>query len=513
MSARVPTGAARVRRPLKRRARKQRGCLVRLIRRSAAVAAVVLTMLVGIATYNLIKPLPEGLAHGSPPVPLVDRDLRLLTDLTYRDAEGTTVYEHQIFDEVLRMIDQARWVVVLDMFLLNPHLGQAGEVHRPLSEEVTQALLAKREEYPQLPIVLITDPINDVYGGDPSPQLTALAEAGVQVVVTDLDPLRDSNPLLSAPWRLLVRWLGNRPVEGGWLPHPLDAGRPDVGLRTWLSMLNFKANHRKVLIADNGHGRWSTLVTSANAHDASSAHSNVALRIDGPFAHEAFRAEMAVVQMSGGKPPFSGLPRMEEPRSEGSMTASYLTESRIRDHLLETLGSIESADRLDIAMFYLSHREVISRLVELARQGSRIRIILDPNRDAFGRVKDGVPNRQTAAELIERSDGYIKIRWYATQGEQLHSKLVVARGRDMVELFLGSANLTRRNLDSFNLEADVEVSMAHGSRLDRTLADLFDRMWSNRDGVFTTEYETYADESSAKRWRARLQEATGLGTF
>jgi len=332
-------------------------------------------------------------------------------------------------------------------------------------------------------------------------------------VVTDLDPLRDSNPLYSAPWRLLVRWFGNRPVDSGWLPHPLDVRGRDVGLRTWMYLLNFKANHRKVLLADNGHGRWSTLVTSANAHDASSAHSNVALRIDGPFAQEAFRAEMAVVQMSGGRPPFSGLPRMEEPRTSGTMTASYLTESRIRDHLLEALGSAESADRVDIAMFYLSHREVIDALVELAHQGSKIRIILDSNRDAFGREKDGIPNRQTAAELVERSDGYIKVRWYATHGEQFHTKMVVARGRDKAQLFLGSANLTRRNLDSFNLEADVEVSMAHSSPLDIALADLFDRMWSNRDGVFTSDYETYADESKARRWRARLQEMTGLGTF
>jgi hypothetical protein len=492
--------------------RKRRGCLWRLTKRSAQLVALVLVIAACVGAFNCLKPLPEGLAFGSPAVPVVGRDVTLLQDLTYRTEDGETVHEHEIFDTVLDMIDRARWMIVLDMFLLNPHRGMAGEVHRPLSEELTEALLAKREDFPQLPVVLITDPINDVYGGDPSPQLTALASAGVHVVITDLDRLRDSNPLYSSFWRVGARWFGNRPVEGRF-PHPFIHDGPRVGARTWLYLLNFKANHRKMLLADNGRGRWSTLVTSANPHDASSGHSNIALRIDGPFAHGAFRAEMAVVEMSGGRPPFTSLPRLEEPRVSGTMTASYLTESRIRDHLLETLGSVESADRVDIAMFYLSHRDVIDALVELARQGSKIRVVLDPNRDAFGREKSGSPNRQTASELIQRSDGYIEVRWYATAGEQFHTKMVVARGRERVKLFLGSANLTRRNLDDLNLEADVEINMIHGDPLDESLRKSFERIWSNQGGVYTTDYETFRDDSRNRYWWARTQELTGLCTF
>ncbi len=37
-------------------------------------------------------------------------------------------------------------------------------------------------------------------------------------------------------------------------------------------MLNFKANHRKILITEN-----EALITSANVHDASAYHSNIAL--------------------------------------------------------------------------------------------------------------------------------------------------------------------------------------------------------------------------------------------
>ena len=51
-----------------------------------------------------------------------------------------------------------------------------------------------------------------------------------------------------------------------------------MSLRSYLEMLNFKANHRKVFVADSADGPV-TIVSSANPHDASSAHSNVALLI------------------------------------------------------------------------------------------------------------------------------------------------------------------------------------------------------------------------------------------
>ncbi len=52
-----------------------------------------------------------------------------------------------------------------------------------------------------------------------------------------------------------------------------------------------------------------------------------------------------------------------------------------------------------------------------------MRVLLDPNKDAFGFEKSGLPNRQVASELIAASDGAIKLRWYRTHGEQFHAKL------------------------------------------------------------------------------------------
>ena len=55
-------------------------------------------------------------------------------------------------------------------------------------------LIARKQAQPAISILLITDPINEVYGGARSPLLDELRRAGIDVVVTDLEKLRDSNP-------------------------------------------------------------------------------------------------------------------------------------------------------------------------------------------------------------------------------------------------------------------------------------------------------------------------------
>ena len=153
---------------------------------------------------------------------------------------------------------------------------------------------------PSLSVLLLTDPINDVYGGAPSPALAELRKAGIEVVVTDLERLRDSNPLYSSLWRMLAAVVGQPPSGGGTMPIPFEpATAPSITLRSWLALLNFKANHRKLIVADREDGTLVALVTSANPHDASSAHSNVALRFTGALAGDIVASEMAVARFSG----------------------------------------------------------------------------------------------------------------------------------------------------------------------------------------------------------------------
>jgi hypothetical protein len=151
------------------------------------------------AGWNTGKPLPEGL-HVRGDTHAVDgASLRFLTDVTAADAFGQRLADQSIFDASLRLIEEAHGFLLLDMFLFNDDAGQgaAGEVLRPLSSEVRDALIARRRTEPTLPILVLVDPINIAYATRLTPALRELADAGVDVVVTDLDPLRDSNPVWS----------------------------------------------------------------------------------------------------------------------------------------------------------------------------------------------------------------------------------------------------------------------------------------------------------------------------
>ena len=151
-----------------------------------------------IALWNLFKPLPDGVSIRGTIVETPLNQLQFLTDVTGADVFGAPVVRQQIFDSVFALIGQSREYLVLDFFLFNDQRGAAldAKPHRELSTELRDALLARKRAMPQMHILVIADPINDVYGGLPSRDLAALRGAGIDVVTPDLDALRDSNPYL-----------------------------------------------------------------------------------------------------------------------------------------------------------------------------------------------------------------------------------------------------------------------------------------------------------------------------
>jgi len=153
------------------------------------------------------KALPPGLAFEGLAHPA--GDVAFLSDLTWVDAAGERHVEQQIFDAMLAIIGEAREFVVLDMFLYNPYLGAGADPTRRLSAELTDALVARKRAVPELTAIVITDPINTVYGGRDSGQFEQLRAQGIEVVETNLDALRDSNPVYSLFWRLLVKPFGS----------------------------------------------------------------------------------------------------------------------------------------------------------------------------------------------------------------------------------------------------------------------------------------------------------------
>jgi len=76
------------------------------------------------------------------------------------------------------MIEGSRRLLVMDLFLYNDFQGKYPETTRLLSGELTERLVRHKAAHPGMRIVLITDPINTVYGALPSAQFERLREAG-----------------------------------------------------------------------------------------------------------------------------------------------------------------------------------------------------------------------------------------------------------------------------------------------------------------------------------------------
>jgi len=516
------------------------------------IPAAIFVILGGVAYWQTHKSLPDGVRLAGAWVSVPTRDIHFIADITAADAYGRPVVSQAIFDETLRIVRAARHFLVIDYFLFNDHhLGtpQPDLPMRALSHELRDALIEQRTAYPQLRVLLITDPINEIYGGAPSSDLKLLRAAGVDVVTTNLDVLRDSNFIYSSLWRLLLGWWSGSGEGSGWLPNPLATEPPKVTFRALARLANFKANHRKVIIADDGESGIVGLVTSANPHDASSAHSNVAVRVSGAVLEPLLDSELDIARFSGWKekwsaselvsqvtatadarseqppttPPRIGPPAAEVPTrsaeisSDGTVArARFLTEGAIRDALLEQIGGAVEGDSIDVAMFYIADRSTVEALLAAEERGVAVRLILDPNKDAFGRTKSGIPNRPVASELVASSDGNIRIRWYRTHGEQFHTKMVMVYGPDRTWITLGSANLTRRNIGDYNLEANIAIEVARGSELALQTLNYFDTLWHNRASLgieYTADFGVYADPAQSRYWLYRLMEGAGLSTF
>ncbi|NNG00606.1 MAG: phospholipase [Desulfobacteraceae bacterium] len=474
-----------------------------ILKHKYRILGVFLLIVVIVGVYNVYKPLPEGLSYEGELV--TAGNIRFLKDITYRDQEGKAYYEHEIFNEIVHIITSARQTIILDMFLFSDLGGEPdGPVLRPLSGELTDLLVLQKKKYPQMQIIVITDPINTVYGGLEADHLTRLEASGIDVAMTELDKMRDSNPLYSSIWRTLFRFFGN--TRNGKLPNPLGEGR--VSLRSYMRLLNFKANHRKILIADSADG-YVGLVSSANAHDGSSFHSNVAVRFSGPAVRDLIESERAVIAFSGGPEINAVVP---EDTVAGQMRMRLLTESKIRTGIINTIEKTGQGDMIRMVMFYLSHRDIIRALKNAHHRGVDIRIILDPNKDAFGREKNGIPNRQVANELHKSG---IAVKWYDTRGEQCHAKFIATTsGAGSSNLIIGSANFTRRNLNDLNLETDVYVEGPSKDPLFQEVDDYFTRLWENHSqAVFTLPFAVYEDTSSTKKILYFVMELLGVSTF
>lgn len=449
-------------------------------------------------TSNTFKtPIPEGIS--------IEGELRrshieFIYDLTYQ-KKSTAVYEDHIFLKIKEMIKEAKNFIVIDMFLFNDDYDRK-YTYKNVSEQLTELLIQKKQESPTIEIIFITDEINTFYGSYPSVYLEKLKDKGVKVITTDLKKIRDPNPIYSKIWRIFFSRL--KTDRKGWLGNPFSPDSPKVTFPSYLKLLNMKANHRKVVITEN-----EALVTSLNIHDASSKHSNIALAVKGEIINDILETENAVVRFSGGK----AFNFIANTSIEGTHRAQIITEGKIKKVLIEEIQNTKVGDRIRLLMFYLADYEVIEELIEASSRGVDIKIVLDANKDAFGRKKNGVPNRPVAYNLSKKTDGKIKIRWYNTHGEQFHTKFIFFMKEESIVAIGGSANLTRRNIDDYNLETNLKVIYQKNNRQAIKIEEYFTRLWENRDGEYTLDFEAYKEDSIKKQLLYYIQEKTGLSSF
>ncbi len=458
--------------------------------------------------------IPKGTNYCSKEHKIPLQDIKFIYDLTFKNINGNIILKQKIFDTVLSIINNAKKYILIDMFLFNSHKGKINGNYRNLSSEIANKLINKKNEIPSIKIDFITDGINNIYGGDKCKEIELLKKAGVNVIITDLTKLRDSNLIYSFIWRIFFKWAGNSSKKG-FFKHPFCKYGKKVTLRSYLYLLNFKANHRKIFLADNNKNITS-IITSANFHDASSANSNVAIKITGNFYKDIYYTEKSVAYFSGKKLEKISFDFIENKiLKKETANVQLLTEKKIKEKIILLIKKLVAGDKIYIAMFYLSERDIIKTLLLAAKRSVKIKIILDPNKDAFGHQKNGIPNRQVASELIKKSKGKIKIRWYNTNGEQFHTKLIfIETTNNYSHIILGSANLTRRNICNYNLETDIKIAVDSSAVIAQKVKTYFEKIWNNKkNNCFTVDYKNYKDESFFKMLIYRIQEYTGISTF
>jgi hypothetical protein len=408
------------------------------------------------AAWNALKPLPAGTRAASLAARLAESELTVVADGAERGA---------ILARELDAVDRADQLIILDQ--------------TPLPRELGRRLLMKIRARPAIKIVLVSDPRGAAQGGTPAEYLDALEKAGVIVARARLDRLRDSNPLYSGLWRLAV----------GWWSDPFEEADGTAPLRASLRALNFKADRRQVLVADDGSGGWVSIMPASSA-------GCLALQIAGGLAYDIAASELQIAAWSSDDDRLPEAPRSQGP-GLGSIDARLLTEGATRGAILDALAAAAAADEVSVSTHAISDRPLVGAALGAARRGAHIRVLLDPGPQA---------NPVVAAELERAGGGGIEVRWSAPA--PACASLVVVRHHGEVWAIVLSAELTRPDLGDFNLQDAVELRLPEHSVAARALSEQFDAQWSA-----AAPYGRYADESPAAYWRYRVLEAGGLAGF
>lgn len=338
---------------------------------------VILLMVILFVTVTRGKSLPAGVSVESSFYYVSDDDIEFLYDLT-SIRNSVRIIDQSIFTKVYEMIDSAEQFIVIDFFLFGYGTYEENPDYINVTNDLTVKLIEKRNQYPEMPIYFITDEFNIFYYSYYPYHLEMLRENNIRIIITDMTRMPDSNWLYSKFWHILPRWFG-KPKYKGWLPNFFGDPENKVAFRSILRFLNFKVNHRKVVITEK-----QALITSANPHTASSLHSNIAFTVKGELINDILDSEREIAKLSKGKVEISWRGK----KTSGPIKVKYVTESKIRKNLLTEINKTTINDSIDVAMFYLSDRKVIKALKQALQRRTHVRLLLDPNKDSFGKQRN-----------------------------------------------------------------------------------------------------------------------------
>ena len=521
-------------------------------------------LIAGTITFTVscstIKTPPLGINYESPIRETENAEFHY--DLTYLDKDGNIQYGRNLWDATYKVIDNAKDYLIVEMFLFNDLYNKDKEHFPEFAKEYTERLVKKQKENPNLKVYILADENNNFYGAFEHPFITSMKNAGINVIIVDIFKLKDTFPWYSPFWRTFIKPMGN-PQNKGWITNFYGDMWPKLTIRNLLRALNVKADHKKVFLNEK-----EVVVSSANIHDPSYFHENIAIYTDGPIVKDVLHNLQLVAKFSDSEINVDGSDRrMENIMNSGSNDKTetdektlnsenqkennvkqinneeneqnvkektsinseknsitdteghtykiqYLTEGAIGKHLDEDIDSLKAGDELLMGMYFLADKGVIDRLIKAANRGVKIRIIFDRSRDAFGMSTNGLPNKPVSKKLKKKTKGKIEIKWYFTNNEQYHTKITLMKKTDgNVIINAGSANLIKKNIRGYIMDANFRILTTQDSKISKDIYEYFDRLWENKDGLFTLNFDDEPTTGGFSDFMYKILDATQLGSF
>jgi len=297
------------------------------------------------------------------------------------------------------------------------HINQFGFRPGKVGDRFAEALVAKARS--GVPVRLVVDEQGS-YPYDASKEFyEQLADAGVQVVVTQATKLRVPSGPIGAPNRRTV----------------------------WNLATLGHIDHRKAFVIDGRIG-W---VGGAGIEDhfEDGRFHDLFLRVEGPVVSQLQLVFLASLRSLGGSIPEDELdalfPSFEQ--SPGAVPATVLHNAPGKYRpITDAIASIleRASETLDVINPYVTDRGMIRRIERGARRGVRVRLFVPANANNWA---CGAAQRFHHAKLL---DAGVRILEYPTM---LHAKAFV---RDGEEVLAGTCNLEAWSLKRF-FEIDLHV--------------------------------------------------------